>query len=731
MEPQLGTDLSHVKLHTGGDSAAAADRLGARAFAIGADVHFGAGEFAPGTKEGDRLIAHELTHTVQAQKSGVQRKPSDAAHGHVDAASEVSQPGEPAEQEADAVAGAAAEALHERGGKKIARKPGKEAAPPIGAKLSGRKIFRETGKGGAKDAPTAGANAAGDAAHGGGTSEKPGAGAQGNGGKTATGSASATPAHADKAAASNDTPAPDKAAAASGDKERGGGPANASGGKEDGAARAGAGKADATDPTLETAKKAVQDAINANVWGEWSPEKFAAVGEGFKRALAIFQTLPPTEQQANAGWGEHWAAGAATLERESNNLRIHLACAAAGPVSYSTAKGGIEFSYMFISQYIHVNDSALKSLDRTVQWLGAHAADDPAKTPPDTDEDKLQKARLGLKPGEELAKGMAAEGPQRQQAMPDVPLTPELLALQKELKERAKGKNQDKRVPMTDAEAALAGWALLSLTSDKKSRDATEFTAVKYATGGEAREKTHAVLKGGVFTWAQGEDKGQKVKSPNWQQNDAQTGKEVNIYEKAAYRISMTKAKVAIEILREHGFGGEADACAQEVTMDDNYEAVTKAQDKAKKIGHVSTEQQNEKAEADVRASGRLIFVMNEAGQFFAAESQLFAVHHSTFLAGGAVAAAGELQLSSGVVTVLSDQSGHYLPGPAFIWQAVKQLEAGGVNAKGVTVELAGIGELNGAEFLTRFDPRDPESLSFDRAKAVQQVRAYLARKKS
>ncbi|MGZ7031954.1 MAG: eCIS core domain-containing protein [Thermoanaerobaculia bacterium] len=142
MEPQLGADLSNVKIHTGGDSATAAEKLGARAFTTGSDVHFGAGEFAPGTKEGDRLIAHELTHAVQAQKSGIQRKASQHEHGddkHGD--HDVSQPDEPAEQEADAVADGAADNLH-GGGKKVSREPGKEAAPAIGAKLSGRRIFR-------------------------------------------------------------------------------------------------------------------------------------------------------------------------------------------------------------------------------------------------------------------------------------------------------------------------------------------------------------------------------------------------------------------------------------------------------------------------------------------------------------------------------------------------------------------------------------------------------------
>ena len=79
MEPKLGADLSDVRVHTGGESAQAATGLGARAFTVGSDVHFNAGEFAPGSKEGDRLLAHELTHVVQGKKSGIQRKPDESA----------------------------------------------------------------------------------------------------------------------------------------------------------------------------------------------------------------------------------------------------------------------------------------------------------------------------------------------------------------------------------------------------------------------------------------------------------------------------------------------------------------------------------------------------------------------------------------------------------------------------------------------------------------------------
>ena len=59
-EPRFGVDFSQVRLHT--DSQAAES---ARAFTVGQDVVFGAGQYAQGRSEGRRLVAHELTHVVQ------------------------------------------------------------------------------------------------------------------------------------------------------------------------------------------------------------------------------------------------------------------------------------------------------------------------------------------------------------------------------------------------------------------------------------------------------------------------------------------------------------------------------------------------------------------------------------------------------------------------------------------------------------------------------------------
>ncbi len=54
-----------MQVHTSEQAASSAQSISARAFTIGQNVVFGAGQFAPSTTEGKRLLAHELTHVVQ------------------------------------------------------------------------------------------------------------------------------------------------------------------------------------------------------------------------------------------------------------------------------------------------------------------------------------------------------------------------------------------------------------------------------------------------------------------------------------------------------------------------------------------------------------------------------------------------------------------------------------------------------------------------------------------
>jgi len=65
MSQKIGADFSDVNIHTGPEASLLNQSLGARAFTHGADVFFNSGEYNPGSKEGKRLLAHELTHVVQ------------------------------------------------------------------------------------------------------------------------------------------------------------------------------------------------------------------------------------------------------------------------------------------------------------------------------------------------------------------------------------------------------------------------------------------------------------------------------------------------------------------------------------------------------------------------------------------------------------------------------------------------------------------------------------------
>jgi len=70
IEPRLGHDFSQVRVHTGAIAASSAAALNANAYTVGRDVVFAAGKYAPGSREGRRLIAHELTHVVQQDRGG-------------------------------------------------------------------------------------------------------------------------------------------------------------------------------------------------------------------------------------------------------------------------------------------------------------------------------------------------------------------------------------------------------------------------------------------------------------------------------------------------------------------------------------------------------------------------------------------------------------------------------------------------------------------------------------
>src|SRR3954452_20226605 len=64
-EGVLGTDLAHVRVHSDAEAHRLADPQRARAHAYRPHIVFGAGRYAPDTRDGRRLLAHELAHVLQ------------------------------------------------------------------------------------------------------------------------------------------------------------------------------------------------------------------------------------------------------------------------------------------------------------------------------------------------------------------------------------------------------------------------------------------------------------------------------------------------------------------------------------------------------------------------------------------------------------------------------------------------------------------------------------------
>ncbi|WP_223280237.1 DUF4157 domain-containing protein [Nostoc sp. PA-18-2419] len=73
MEEAFGADFSGVKVHTDAQSNELNQSIQARAFTTGQDVFFRQGEYNPGSRGGQELLAHELTHVVQQNGETVQR----------------------------------------------------------------------------------------------------------------------------------------------------------------------------------------------------------------------------------------------------------------------------------------------------------------------------------------------------------------------------------------------------------------------------------------------------------------------------------------------------------------------------------------------------------------------------------------------------------------------------------------------------------------------------------
>lgn len=64
-ESKFGSSFKNVRIHTNTQSNQLNRAIQAKAFTHGNDIHFASGQYNPNSSDGKRLLAHELTHTIQ------------------------------------------------------------------------------------------------------------------------------------------------------------------------------------------------------------------------------------------------------------------------------------------------------------------------------------------------------------------------------------------------------------------------------------------------------------------------------------------------------------------------------------------------------------------------------------------------------------------------------------------------------------------------------------------
>ncbi|MXV49680.1 DUF4157 domain-containing protein [Pedobacter sp. HMF7647] len=80
MESRFNTSFSDVQIHNDYQSAQLSQSLNAKAFTTGSDIYFNSGQYQSNSSEGKKLLAHELTHTIQQGNNQLNKKIQRASY---------------------------------------------------------------------------------------------------------------------------------------------------------------------------------------------------------------------------------------------------------------------------------------------------------------------------------------------------------------------------------------------------------------------------------------------------------------------------------------------------------------------------------------------------------------------------------------------------------------------------------------------------------------------------
>lgn len=162
-----------------------------------------------------------------------------------------------------------------------------------------------------------------------------------------------------------------------------------------------------------------------------------------------------------------------------------------------------------------------------------------------------------------------------------------------------------------------------------------------------------------------------------YQQNIATSRAEIDRLQKKIVDLGLTGTSAQLEAYTVRYLNTPQERAAYQVTPGPSFLAATSKQqiDTSKFTSYGS-------------GSGFGSFVLSPTGELYVGEHRIQRFHHSSFLAGGEVAAAGEMKIVNGKLTELTNKSGHYKPTPAHTLALLDHLARNKVPLAGVRLGL-------------------------------------------
>jgi len=126
-------------------------------------------------------------------------------------------------------------------------------------------------------------------------------------------------------------------------------------------------------------------------------------------------------------------------------------------------------------------------------------------------------------------------------------------------------------------------------------------------------------------------------------------------------------------------------------------------------------------------SKGLLNFVLSPELELYAGPLVPGRFHHSSFLAGGPLVAAGEFTMDQGRIKTITNRSGHYKPSAAILLRFLRFLNAKGVDLADTKIDMVGVPVVSAKTFMIGGDPEVHKLQDVLKSGRIERLRQFLA----